>query len=213
MTAAAITVAPKSGRKETLAIGIIGLVIAAIAAVAISQRQVEETLPRLYDWQISAFYDLGKVDRAVYSSLVVAMDELWWMHEDILSYNRDIAVEDSWPTMQELGEYYFLAPFAEDLFWSQYGEVKWSRVTSFSFEGSTVYHGFEGTTDEQSAYLVVLSHAHKGASFTNGGAIWMHADANAPAPDTVVRDSLILNGWKEVVPYSGAMEVKRIRRR
>jgi hypothetical protein len=31
------------------------------------------------------------------------------------------------------------------------------------------------------------------------------------APDTVVRDSLILNGWKEVVPYSGAMEVERLK--
>lgn len=205
------TVRPRSGRQETIAIGAVFLAILIIAGVAISQRQIVNPLPRLYDWQLSSFYDLSKTDQAIHTSLVTAIPELWLLHGDMLSMQKRGKSKEAWPDIEQLAEYYYVAPFAQDLFWTQNGEVKWARVTEFSFEGSTVYHGYGGTTDQQSAYLVVLSHAHKGASFNSVGSIWMNANANAPAPSTVVRDSLIRNGWKQVVPYSGAIERKRIR--
>lgn len=205
------TVRPKSGRQETATIGAVFLSILIIAGVAISQRQVTNPLPRLFDWQLSAFYNLSKTDQAIHTSLVTAIPELWLLHGDMLSMQKRGKSEEAWPDIEQLAQYYYVAPFAQDLFWAQNGEVKWARVTEFSFEGSTVYHGYAGTNDQQSAYLVVLSHAHKGATFNSVGNIWMHPNPNAPAPNTVVRDSLIRNGWKQVMPYSGAMERKRIR--
>jgi uncharacterized protein DUF6162 len=213
MTTMSLTtiVMPKSARHETLAVGFVILVIALIAGVAISQRQIVNPLPRLYDWQLSSFYDLNKADQAIHSSLISAIPELWLLHADKIAQKPGAKVPDAWPSVSELAEYYFVAPFAKDLFWSQYGQVNWARVTTYSFEGSTVYHGHGGSADQQSAYLVVLSHAHKGASFSSAGTIWINANANAPAPNEVVRDSLIRKGWKQVVAYSGEMERKRIR--
>ena len=205
------TVLPTSARRETLAVGCVILIIAVIAGVAISQRQIVNPIPRLYDWQLSSFYDLNKADQAIHSSLISAIPELWLLHADKLAQKSGAKVSDAWPSVSELAKYYFVAPFAKDLFWTKYGKVNWARVTTYSFEGSTVYHGHGGSADRQSAYLVVLSHAHKGASFSSGGSIWMNADANAPAPNEVVRDSLIRKGWKQVVAYSGEMERKRIR--
>ncbi len=205
------TVRPKSGRQETIAIALVFLAILIVAGVAISQRQVVNPLPRLYDWQLSAFYDLSKTDQAIHTSLITAIPELWLLHADLLSLQKRGKSKEAWPDIEQLAEYYYVAPFAKDLFWSQNGEVKWARVTEFSLEGSTVYHGYGGTNDQQSAYLVVLSHAHKGATFNSVGNIWVHPNPNAAAPNTVVRDSLIRGGWKQVVPYSGAMERKRIR--
>lgn len=201
-----------SARRELIVVALTILLLVMLSAVVISQRQQGSATPRLLDWQVSAFYDLNSSDQAIYSALTSAADELWWLHNDILAYEGE-ATDDAWPTMAELGEYYFVSPFAEDLFWEQHGAVSWQRVAAYNFEGSTVYHGSGGDVAGQSAYLLMLSHAHKGAIFANGATIWFHPDANAPAPATIKRDSLIINGWKEVVPYSGEMEVNRLRRR
>ena len=86
-----------------------------------------------------------------------------------------------------------------------------NKLTLCDFEGSTVYFGSKGKLPNQSAYLINLSHVHKGASYVNGSTIWIHPKPNVSAPSNVTRDSLIANGWKEVVPYSGAMEVERLK--
>jgi hypothetical protein len=58
---------------------------------------------------------------------------------------------------------------------------------------------------------LVLSHQHKGASYADGATMWIHPDRNAPAPTTIKTDSLIVNGWKEIIPYNGAVEVRRLK--
>ncbi|MEM9209692.1 MAG: hypothetical protein AAGA61_10620, partial [Pseudomonadota bacterium] len=116
----------------------------------------------------------------------------------------------NWPTVDELERDYALPPFVNDVSSRQTGSVRWRRAAAFSFEGATVYFGNGGQIPGQSAYLLALVHVHKGASFANGSQIWIHEDANIDMPTTVKRDSLILNGWKEVMAYSGAMEVERL---
>ncbi len=200
---------PSSSRAETgLICGAVALILLA-SGVGVSQRQFVDYFPRLYDWQVSSFYDLESTDQAVYNALLPASDELWWIHGDLLYFGTEEEQADPWPTVEELNEY-LMPPFAKDAAWSQQGEVNWQRVASFSFEGSTVYFGSGGKIPGQSAYLVMLSHVHKGASYTNGATIWLHSDPDVPTPETVTRDSLIVNGWKEVVPYNGAMEVDRL---
>jgi hypothetical protein len=204
-------VRPASGRIETGAIATIAVLILTASGVYVSQRESEDSLQRLFDWQISAFYDMNATDQAIYNALTVASEELWWIHGDLLFFANGDMTAETWPTVEELNEYYVLPPFARDMAWSQQGEVEWERAAAFSFEGSTVYFGSGGKNEGQSAYLIMLSHVHKGASYADGATIWVHADPNVAMPTTVKRDSLIVNGWREVVPYSGAMEVERLK--
>lgn len=210
MTARTRIVRPAGSRGETLAIAGVVASILFIGGFAVDRRQVDDTGQRLFDWQISAFYDMSDADQAIYNALSTASVELWWLHGDLLYYSGEERAKDPWPYVRELDEDYVMAPFARDVAWRQHGEVRWQRVASFSFEGSTVYHGSGGKLPGQSAWLLMLSHVHKGASYADGATIWVHSDPDAPAPQTVKRDSLIVNGWKEVVPYSGAMEVERL---
>jgi hypothetical protein len=204
-------VPPLSSRFETGAVLAVTVAVLGLGGFAVQQRRVDDEQQRLFDWQISAFHDLDAADQATYNALSTAATELWWIHGDLLYYGTPEQAADPWPTVEELDSEYMLPPFTKDVAWSQQGEIEWQRIASFSFEGSAVYFGSGGSVAGQSAYLVMLSHVHKGASFANGATIWVHPDPNAPSPETVVRDSLILNGWKEVVPYSGAMEVDRLK--
>jgi hypothetical protein len=40
--------------------------------------------------------------------------------------------------------------------------------------------------------------------------IWWNAANRVEMPESGFRDQLILQGWREVVPYSGDLEVKRL---
>ena len=211
MSVASTIVPPLSSRFETGAVLAVTVAVLGLGGFAVQQRRVDDEQQRLFDWQISAFYDLDAADQATYNALSTTATELWWIHGDLLYYGTPEQVADPWPMVEELDTEYLLPPFTKDVAWSQHGGIEWQRIASFSFEGSAVYFGSGGTVPGQSAYLVMLSHVHKGASFANGATIWVHPDPNAPPPETVVRDSLILNGWKEVVPYSGAMEVDRLK--
>ncbi len=208
---ATVRVKPLSGRVETGVIAGVVTAILVLSGAAVGLRQVEEQEQRLFGWQISAFYDMNPTDQAIYNALTVASEELWWIHGDLLFYRSADDTVDPWPTVEELDEFHVLPPFTRDMAWTQQGEVEWQRVASFSFEGSTVYFGSGGKNEGQSAYLIMLSHVHKGASYTDGATIWVHPDPNVPPPTTIKRDSLIVNGWLEVVPYSGAMEVERLK--
>lgn len=211
MSVHAEIVEPSNGRVESWVVGSLAIGLIAAAGIAFAMRSTEDTHARLLDWQISAFYDLNATDQAVYNALLAASEELWLAHGEILYFGTEEQKADPWPTVKSLDEDYFMPPFARDLAWQQQGRIEWERIASFSFEGSAVYFGSGGTAPGQSAYLLQLSHVHKGASYTDGATVWVHTDPNVAAPDTVKRDSLIVNGWREVVPYSGAMEVERLR--
>ncbi|MGE3840764.1 MAG: hypothetical protein AB7I50_04190 [Vicinamibacterales bacterium] len=204
-------VRPSSGRLETGLIA--GVVVLAMlgAGIAASVRRPDEGPKRLFDWQVSAFYDLNETDQAVFNALSGQTEILWWRHGDLLNFGTPEQRKDPWPSVKELQEELLMEPFVEDVAWEKQGRIQWQRVASFSFAGSTVYFGSQGQVPGQSAYLLMLSHVHKGASYVNGATVWVHENASATTPKTVTRDSLILNGWKEVVPYSGAAEVDRLR--
>ena len=209
--AGARIVTPAGFRRESAFVAMIAILIVSFTVGAAWLRGDETSVAPLLDWQISAFHDLNSADQAVYNALLVASDELWYAHSDLLYFGTEEQKASPWPPVAELDELYLMPPFTRDIAWQQQGRIDWELVASFSFEGSAVYFGSGGQLTDQSAYLLVLSHVHKGASYANGATIWVHDDADVVSPDTVTRDSLIRNGWREVVPYSGAMEVERIR--
>ncbi len=77
-------------------------------------------------------------------------------------------------------------------------------------QGSTMYLGTDGKQPQQGSFLLVISHVHAGFQTTNGITIWWNPKNHAVMPQSGFRDGLIFSGWKEVVPYSGAQEVKRL---
>lgn len=199
-----MTVVPAGSRRETIYVvsGVVAIVVAMLLFARLNAQHEEKHT--LSDWQISAFDDLSPTDQAIYNSLYAAAETLWVNYE----------FEQQWTAVADLDvPEYGVAPFVRDLSWKQTGEVQWQLVKSFSFDGATAYFGKGGKIAGQGAYLLILSHAHKGASYVNQSVVWLHPDPNVSAPDTVVRDSLIRNGWREIVPYSGDSEVRRLGRK
>jgi hypothetical protein len=209
MGVAATVVPPRTAWRETLVLTGVVAVGLVVGTALVDARKVDNYAPRLFGWQLSSFYDLDPTDQAIYNALVTAGEELWWIHGGRLAYPEP--GREPWPTVEELGEDYELPPFVKDLAWAQHGSVQWRRIAEFSFEGSTVYYGGGGEAPGQSAYLLVLSHVHKGASYADAATMWIHPDRDAPAPETIKTDSLIVNGWREIVPYLGSDEVQRLR--
>jgi len=56
----------------------------------------------------------------------------------------------------------------------------------------------------------VIGHVHAGFTNNNAIVIWWNAQNHVDMPQSGFRDRLILQGWREVVAYSGDQEVKRI---
>jgi hypothetical protein len=208
--AASVTlVRPASARLETLAIlGAVAILIAGTVALARANAR-EEKNNFLPDWQVSAFHDLSPVDQANYNALLQAGDLIQ------LTYDAGYRTGDPhWLTVEEmsvLDDGIGVAPFMRDVSWKQGGEVEWSLTTTYEIDGTTVYFGNNGKVPGQSAYLLVIAHLHKGASYRNQSIVWINRNSSVAPPEKVNIDSLVRNGWKQVVPWRGEDEVKRIR--
>jgi hypothetical protein len=77
-------------------------------------------------------------------------------------------------------------------------------------QGSTMYLGTAGQLPGQGSFLLVIGHVHAGFTNNNAIVIWWNRANQVAMPESGFRDTLILQGWREVVPHSGAQEVKRI---
>jgi hypothetical protein len=204
MQAAATTmvIAPSQNRWESvlLACAIAGLVL--FTALYARTFGREERPQIILDWQISAFSGLTGVDQAIYNELLVAADEIYYMQY----------YEGYWPRDADFQEA-LLPPFYRDLSWERNGSVQWvlkDVIQEGEAQGLTLYHGSGGSHADQGAYLLVIDHKHAGNSQITGNSIWWHPDRNTPVPATSKVASLILGGWKQVVPYQGRDEVDRL---
>lgn len=73
-----------------------------------------------------------------------------------------------------------------------------------------MYLGTAGLNLGQGSFLLVIGHVHAGFTNTNAIVIWWNEKGLADMPESGFRDSLILRGWREVVPYTGDQEVRKI---
>ena len=95
-------VKPSSSRNESwLVVGMVALILLG-CGIAVGGRRVDDAPQRLFDWQVSAFYDLKPIDQAVYTGLSAAIEELWWIHDDILGFGTKEEKADPWPTVEQL---------------------------------------------------------------------------------------------------------------
>lgn len=206
-SAASVTIVrPASARVESLVIlGVVIVLVLGSVLLARTNAQAEHA-QAIQDWQVNSFA-LPLVDRGNVSALLFAGDIIQVWYADAYAMG-----EPHWATVEELeDEEAGLAPFMKDVSWKQGGEVKWRLLTSYDIDGATVYMGSGGNVAGQSAYLLVITHFHKGASYRDQSVVWVHKNVQVAPPATVNVDSLVRNGWKQVVPYRGSDEVKRLR--
>lgn len=196
-------VKPSSSGWETLLLiaGALGLLAA--TGFYVMKFGHEEHTQTLQSWQVSSFSDLSETDQAVYSSLYTAQEDIGWIQYEI----------GPWPSIQDLEEY-LIPPFYKDISWENTGRLQWTYrdvVQEGEMQGYTLYHGSGGTLEDQSAYIIVIGHLHAGNTMSNHNTIWIHDNPNQPMPSTSKTQSLVLEGWKNVVPYSGKDELERIK--
>ncbi len=204
MTAASNSVTIKPGRNRWESVLVVVAIVALVLATALYAKQygIEDKPQTILDWQVSAFSGLQGVDQAIYNELLVAADEIYYMQY----YNG------YWPQDSDFQEA-LLPPFYRDLSWERNGAVNWilkDVIQEGEAQGLTLYHGSGGTLADQGAYLLVIDHKHAGNSQINGSSIWWHPDKNTAVPETSKVTSLVLDGWKQVVPYKGRDEVQRL---
>ncbi len=197
-----LVVSPQDGRVESAVVGIAVCAVVAITLVHAAMQPDEPAPPPLLEWQVSSFSDLTAEDQAIHTALHAAIGEIDWYYYRLLT----------WPDIAELEEEY-LPPFYKDAFWESNGSLQWSMGRPLdNDQGSTYYHGSGGTVPGQGSYLLLMGHIHAGMLASNQNTIWVHDSPNAPYPEVVRRDSLIRAGWKQVITYSGADELERLRR-
>lgn len=199
----AYTVNPAGSRNETAWLISITIILLLCATILITKRSRGEDQIEILDWQISAFHDLSPADQAIYNALDLAGEEIFYLQYYL----------GHWPTMVDMDEF-LLPPFYRDMSWKQTGEVNWvlKPMAEGSIEGTTVYHGSGGKIAGQGAYLLMIMHIHAGATgAADAHTVWLHPDADSVTPEVIKKNSLIRNGWKQIVPYTGDMERKRLK--
>lgn len=212
MTIVAIQqVRPAGARYEGLALVLATVAVIAILALYVRERGRHEAHEPLYEWQVSAFNVLTGADQAIYNALYTAKDEVPYLYEYINMLADDNA-KFRWPSLDDF-QRRLLPPFYRDKSWEQNGSLQWSLYEPLAegeMQGSTMYLGTDGRLPNQGSFLLVIGHVHAGFTNANAMVIWWNAKNHVEMPQSGFRDGLILQGWREVVPYSGAQEVKRI---
>jgi hypothetical protein len=209
--AAAEEVRPAGARLEGWFLAVVTLVVIVVLALYVRANGREEAPPQLYGWQISAFDGLTGADQAIYNSLYTVKDEIPLIYDDINMFNPP-DVKFRWPNLDDFQDW-LLPPFYRDTSWQQNGSLAWSLhepLAEGEMQGSTMYLGTGGTLAGQGSFLLVIGHVHAGITNNNSIVIWWNPSTLVEMPESGFRDQLILQGWREVVPYSGDLEVKRL---
>lgn len=177
--------------------------------VAVSGR--DDDAIELLEWQISAFNTLEGADQAIYNSLYTVKDEIPYIYDDINLYNEP-GVKFRWPNLDDFQEW-LLPPFYKDTSWEQNGSLQWTLYEPLAegeMQGSTMYLGTDGRLAEQGSFLLIIGHVHAGITNNNAIQIWYNMAGSIDMPESGFQDSLIREGWKLVIPYSGDLEVERL---
>jgi hypothetical protein len=202
---------PAGAKLESLALATAVLVILGVLALYVRALGRGEATEPLHEWQVSAFETLTGADQAIYNSLYTVKDEIPYIYDDINLFNPP-GTKFRWPNLDDFQDW-LLPPFYRDTSYEQNGALAWTLFEPLAegeMQGSTMYLGTDGKLPNQGSFLLVIGHVHAGLLNNNAITIWWNAKNHVEMPQSGFRDGLILQGWKEVVAYSGAQEVRRI---
>lgn len=204
-------VQPSGSRGEGLLLAGVTLAICAVVTLYVGVEGRNDEPDPIQEWQVSAFDTLTGADQAIYNSLYTVKDEIPFIYDDINMFNQP-GEKFRWPDLEVFQEF-LLPPFYRDTSWEQNGSLQWTLYEPLAegeMQGSTMYLGTDGSQPNQGSFLLVIGHVHAGITNNNQIQIWWNAANHVEMPESGFRDGLILAGWKEVVPLSGAAEVERI---
>jgi hypothetical protein len=212
MTAAVLQqIRPAGARAEGLALAAATLLVVGVLAAWIGTQGSTGGREPIHEWQVSAFETLAGPDQAIYNALDAAKYDILYLYDDLNLMNAP-GQPFRWPAISDLTES-LVPPFVEDGSWKQNGSLRWSLhepLAQGEMQGSVMYLGTDGTVAGQGSFLLVIGHVHAGFSNNNSLTIWWHPQNHLEMPQSGFRDSLILQGWREVVPWSGAAEIRRL---
>lgn len=211
MSTTAYQVRPAGNRYEGIVLSAVTVTLLTALALYVNERGQNEAGEEIYDWQVSAFNTLTGPDQAIYNSLYTVKDEIPYIYDDINRFNGPDE-KFRWPNLEDFQDF-LLPPFFKDTSWEQNGSLEWTLYEPLpegEMQGSTMYLGTDGRLPGQGSFLLVIGHVHAGFTNTNAIVVWWNAENHVDMPESGFRDSLILRGWREVVPYSGDQEVERI---
>ena len=211
MSTIAQEVRPAGARLEGWLLIAATLAVLATLGLYVRANGRDDTRAPLYEWQVSAFEELTGADQAIFNSLYTVKDEIPLIFDDINRFNEP-GVKFRWPSLQDFQDF-LLPPFYQDTSWEQNGSLAWSLhepLAEGEMQGSTMYLGTDGRLSGQGSFLLIIGHVHAGFTNNNAIAIWWNATNHVEMPESGFRDQLILQGWREVVVYSGDLEVKRL---
>lgn len=231
--AATRLVSPRSGRWESLALLLMTLAVIASVAGYVLLRPQKAVPPTALSWQVRSFDGLGAVDQAIHGALLPAGEEIIWFNNDTggwitLEQAQKLVLppfyRDAFWKANGKVRWQLILPgthqphaVAGDTHTAGHadapapapGTASVSQATQG--QGATVYYGAGGSAPGQSAYLLVIGHAHAGVMWANQATIWVHHDPDAPYPGIVKPESLVSKGWRQVIAYDGSREIERVK--
>jgi hypothetical protein len=204
-------VKPAGTSREGLYFVLTVAVVIAVAGICIMHRTRAEPERVLFEYQISGYKDLNNFEQGTFLALYTAAMEIDASHDNN---------EGTWPSVRDLQEQ-FIPPFAHDRAWGMSGKLIWTqKILNTDMIHATAYLGKPSISDISGSLLLVLLHDHStegdyqiGEPEHDDGPfkIWYSRETAVDFPERLSVRSLAIKGWKEVIPYTGDDEMKRIK--
>lgn len=205
-----VIIRPSSKKDELIFLLTTTAIIIILALVSIALRRDDTVNQKLKSYQINAFSDLETKEQLLFTSLYSAGYE-------IESYHMNNG--EAWPSVYILEEQ-GVSPFVKDMVWRENGKVIWNqKMLGEELFHRIAYLGRSGNYDLKGRFLLVLEHLHdyggtyiKSTQNTEPFRIWYTTKQTGGFPADYSVGFLIKNEWKEVVPYKGKDEAKKLGR-
>ncbi|MDL2122885.1 MAG: hypothetical protein LWX51_07330 [Deltaproteobacteria bacterium] len=204
-------VKPTGSSREGLYFVLTTAVVIAVAAICIMHRTRAEPERVLFEYQISGYKDLNSFKQGTFVALYTAAMEIDAAHDNN---------EGTWLSVKDLQER-FMPPFAHDRAWAMSGKLIWTqKILNKDMIHATAYLGKPSIPDISGSFLLVLLHDHSTEGDYQIGEpehdegpfkIWYSSKTAVDFPKKLSVRSLAIKGWKEVIPYTGDDEMKRIK--
>ncbi|RLC25800.1 MAG: hypothetical protein DRH21_03480 [Deltaproteobacteria bacterium] len=204
-------VKPTGSSREGLYFVLTTAVVIAVAAICIIHRTRAEPERVLFEYQISGYKDLNSFKQGTFVALYTAAMEIDAAHDNN---------EGTWLSVKDLQER-FMPPFAHDRVWAMSGKLIWTqKILNNDMIHATAYLGKPSISDISGSFLLVLLHNHSTEGDYQIGEpehdeepfkIWYSGEIDMDFPEKLSVRSLAIMGWKEVIPYTGDDEMKRIK--
>jgi hypothetical protein len=204
-----ITIRSAGSSRESLCVAGAALGILAVWAVLVVSDATAPVSEQLENYQINGYQALNAVEQGLFADLEIAAQDIDAFHD---------AHGGAWPAIAELAAA-FTPPFASDAAWARRGHPTWSLATpGQSAAHVAAYAGISADASVAGSFLLFLEHRHQGVGTDTAPTeeehfqIWYHNGPDARIPEQLAEAGLIRNGWRQIVPYRGRQELRRLNR-